>query len=142
MYTLYITVYFSIKMRQNLTFCCAAFPVAWVAILALIFNSPLIVQKIDLRIRPLIAHFSRDARDITTNCDPGDPVPPNRVDTTERLADLRAEMDREDLDGYIVPWDEEGRRAWISGFTGSAGDAIIIADQVRQFQTHGNLTLF
>ncbi len=31
---------------------------------------------------------------------------------------------------YIVPLDEEGRRTWISGFSGSNGDAIIAADQV------------
>lgn len=39
-------------------------------------------------------------------------------------------MELEGLDAYIVPLDEEGRREWISGFTGSAGDAVVLEQQV------------
>ncbi len=70
------------------------------------------------------------SRDLTTNCGEDDPVPPTRVNTTERLADLRAEMGAEQFDAYIVPLDGEGRREWISGFTGSNGDAIVTEEQV------------
>ncbi len=56
-------------------------------------------------------------------------MPATRVDTTERLAELRAEMGEADVAAYIVPLDSEGRRAWISGFDGSNGDAIVTADQ-------------
>ena len=70
------------------------------------------------------------SRDLTTNCGPGDVPPPNRVDTTERLADLRNLMADFTLDAYIVPLDDEGRRSWISGFSGSSGDAIVSVDQV------------
>ena len=33
------------------------------------------------------------------------------------------------VDAYYVPLDEEGRRTWISGFSGSNGDAIVTLDQ-------------
>jgi len=52
------------------------------------------------------------------------------VDTTDRLVALRAEMIKDSLDAYIVPTDEEGRRAWISGFSGSNGEAVVTSDQV------------
>ncbi len=81
----------------------------------------------------LLALAAGSARgDLTTNCGPDDPVPPTRVDTTERLADLRAEMESElePLAAYLVPLDLEGRREWISGFSGSYGDAVVTADQV------------
>jgi len=52
------------------------------------------------------------------------------VDTTQNLADLRAEMAKESLDAYIVPTDEEFRRAWVSGFSGSNGDAVVTMDKV------------
>jgi hypothetical protein len=80
-----------------------------------------------------INNFShlRCSLDITTNCAPGDPIPPSRVDTTDRLVALRDAMTEEDVQAYIVPLDEEGRRQWISGFSGSNGDAIVTADQVK-----------
>ena len=59
------------------------------------------------------------------------------------LADLRAELRQRDLNGLIIPHgDEHGaefppaharRLAWISGFTGSAGVAIILADRAALF---------
>lgn len=61
------------------------------------------------------------------------------TDFAKRLADLRAEMERQKIDGFIVPRSDEylgeyvsagaERLAWLSGFTGSAGAAIILADQ-------------
>ena len=56
----------------------------------------------------------------------------------DRLSALRAEMARRDLAAFIVPRSDEHlgeyvppsaeRLAWISGFTGSAGMAIVLAD--------------
>ncbi|TRY63290.1 hypothetical protein TCAL_06265 [Tigriopus californicus] len=67
--------------------------------------------------------------DLTTNCEPDSPIPPNRVDTSQRLQSLREIMVQKNLQAYYVPLDEEGRRSWISGFSGSNGDAIITLDQ-------------
>ncbi|KAJ2913800.1 hypothetical protein MD484_g6609, partial [Candolleomyces efflorescens] len=57
------------------------------------------------------------------------------VDTTERLAKLRELMKREGLDVWVVPSEDQHyseylaqcdkRRAFISGFTGSAGCAVV-----------------
>lgn len=76
--------------------------------------------------------LARHRRDITSNCGPDDEVPPNRVNTTERLAalrDLMAQHKPEPLTAYIVPMDDEERRTWISGFSGSNGDAIVTMDK-------------
>ena len=48
------------------------------------------------------------------------------------------------LAAYYVPYDAEGRREWISGFTGSNGDAIVThaasGDQVRYMSiSHTNI---
>ncbi|GAK34515.1 Xaa-Pro aminopeptidase [Iodidimonas nitroreducens] len=61
----------------------------------------------------------------------------------QRLADLRAELARRGLAGFVVPLtDEHGseyvadyaqRLMWISGFKGSAGSAIILADKAAVF---------
>ena len=42
-------------------------------------------------------------------------------------------MKENNLDAYIIPLDEEGRRGWISGFTGSNGDGIVTINKVRRF---------
>ena len=34
------------------------------------------------------------------------------------------------VDAYIVPLDDEGRREWLSGFTGSNGDCVVTNDLV------------
>ena len=39
-------------------------------------------------------------------------------------------MKENNFSAYIVPLDEEGRREWISGFTGSNGDSIVTKDKV------------
>jgi len=60
-----------------------------------------------------------------------------------RLAALRAELKRRGLDGFIVPRADrhqneyvppsEERLAWLTGFTGSAGTAIVLADRAVIF---------
>ena len=73
----------------------------------------------------LIVIFRREWRDITTNCGDGAVTPPNQANTTGHLSALRANMAEQGLAAYYVPYDAEGRREWISGFTGSNGDAIV-----------------
>ena len=61
------------------------------------------------------------------------------VDSTPPLERLRRELSRRGLDGFVVPRADEHqgefvprraeRLAWISGFTGSAGTAIVLADR-------------
>ena len=61
----------------------------------------------------------------------------------ERLADLRAELARTGLDGFIVPRADEHlgeyvpenaeRLTWLTGFTGSAGLAVVLADSAAVF---------
>ena len=70
--------------------------------------------------------------------------------TGERLAALRAELRRRSLDGFIVPLNDEyhgeyvpmrGQRlAWLTGFTGSAGVALVLPDKAAIF-TDGRYTL-
>ena len=60
-----------------------------------------------------------------------------------RLAALREELARRDLDGFVVPRADEHqgeyvarqsqRLAWLTGFTGSAGLAIVLADRAAIF---------
>jgi Xaa-Pro aminopeptidase len=67
-----------------------------------------------------------------------------------RLAALRSELSRQGVDGLIVPRADEHlgeyvppnaeRLAWISGFTGSAGLAVVLADQAVLF-TDGRYVL-
>ncbi|XP_076445432.1 xaa-Pro aminopeptidase 1-like isoform X2 [Babylonia areolata] len=74
-----------------------------------------------------------------THCGPGEQWPATRVNTTQRLADLRAEMSRMRIDAFIIlSGDAHGseytaardqRRGFISGFTGSAGYAAVTMTQ-------------
>lgn len=67
-----------------------------------------------------------------------------------RLKALRAELDRIGLDGFVVPLTDEHmseyvadyaqRLAWLTGFTGSAGSAIVLADKAAVF-VDGRYTL-
>ncbi len=67
-----------------------------------------------------------------------------------RLADLRAALGRHGLDGFVVPLADEHqgeyvarrsrRLAWLTGFTGSAGLALILAEKAALF-TDGRYTL-
>ena len=63
---------------------------------------------------------------------------------------LRAELDRAGLDGFLVPHEDEyqneyvpphlDRLQWATGFTGSAGAAVVFADRAAMF-TDGRYTL-
>src|SRR6516164_1996228 len=68
--------------------------------------------------------------------------PPEAAQAAEvapRVAALRAELARRGLDGFVVPHADrhqneylapsEERLAWLTGFTGSAGAAVILADR-------------
>jgi len=67
-----------------------------------------------------------------------------------RLSALREELGRQGLDGFIVPRVDEHlgeyvpasaeRLAWLTGFTGSAGLAIVLPDQAAVF-TDGRYVL-
>ena len=62
-----------------------------------------------------------------------------KVDTSKRLAQLRELMQEHKLDVYIVPSEDshqseyiapcDARRAYISGFSGSAGTAVITLEK-------------
>jgi len=77
-------------------------------------------------------------------------APKNKVSGDTRLSALRAQMRELGLDIYLVPHADEQRNeylpacaerlAWISGFTGSAGEAIITQDQAVLF-VDGRYTL-
>lgn len=73
-----------------------------------------------------------------------DLAPASSAATVEtRVAQLRAELARRGLDGFLVPRADEHqgeyvpanaeRLAWISGFTGSAGLAVILRDEAALF---------
>ena len=67
-----------------------------------------------------------------------------------RLAELRAELARQGLAGFVVPRSDEHlgeyvpasaeRLAWLTGFTGSAGLAVVLADRAAVF-TDGRYVL-
>ena len=66
-----------------------------------------------------------------------------RAAAPARLAALRAELKRRGLDGFVVPRADrqqneylpasEERLAWLTGFTGSAGAAIVLAERAALF---------
>jgi Xaa-Pro aminopeptidase len=68
----------------------------------------------------------------------------------ERLAALRAELAKRKLDGFIIPRTDqhqneyvpacEERLAWLTGFAGSAGVAVVLADKAALF-VDGRYTL-
>ncbi len=65
--------------------------------------------------------------------------PTNPAQVAPRIAALRQELARQGLAGFIVPRADEhqgeyvpahmARLAWLTGFTGSAGNAVILADR-------------
>src|SRR6185312_14659157 len=67
----------------------------------------------------------------------------DRAASAGRVAALRAELKRRGLDGFVVPRADrqqneylpasEERLAWLTGFTGSAGAAIVLADRAVLF---------
>lgn len=74
----------------------------------------------------------------------------NQTAKTERLQALRAELTKRGLDGFIIPLNDEyhgeyvpmkaQRLAWLTGFTGSAGLAIVLQKKAAVF-TDGRYTL-
>jgi Xaa-Pro aminopeptidase len=76
--------------------------------------------------------------------------PAEAQDVPARLAALRAELARRNLDGFVVPHADrhqneylppsEERLAWLTGFTGSAGAAVILAERAVLF-VDGRYTL-
>ncbi len=74
----------------------------------------------------------------------------NNTVSADRLAKLRTAMAAQGLDGFIVPRADEHlgeyvspaaeRLAWLTGFTGSAGAAVVLADRAAIF-TDGRYTL-
>ena len=66
-----------------------------------------------------------------------------RADSAGRVARLRAELKRRGLDGLVVPRADrqqneylpasEERLAWLTGFTGSAGAAVVLAERAVVF---------
>ncbi|WP_159730103.1 aminopeptidase P family protein [Methylosinus sp. Ce-a6] len=71
-------------------------------------------------------------------------------DSAERLAALRAELARREVDGFIAPRADEHqneyvprsaeRLAWLTGFTGSAGVVVVLTDKAALF-VDGRYTL-
>ncbi|PNF27724.1 hypothetical protein B7P43_G12791, partial [Cryptotermes secundus] len=69
------------------------------------------------------------------SCGSGETSPPGRVDTTQRLQRLRQQMIQANLSAYIITSGDDHqseyvashdlRRGYLSGFTGSAGDAVV-----------------
>ncbi len=67
----------------------------------------------------------------------------DRAQTAGRVAALRAELERGGLDGLVVPRADrqqneylpasEERLAWLTGFTGSAGAAVVLGDRAAVF---------
>lgn len=67
----------------------------------------------------------------------------DRSHSAARVAALRAELARRGLDGFVVPRADrqqneylpasEERLAWLTGFTGSAGAAIVLAERAALF---------
>src|ERR1700733_3608342 len=76
--------------------------------------------------------------------------PPEAAETAPRVAALREELVRRGLDGFIVPHADrhqneylppsEERLAWLTGFTGSAGAAVVLAERAVLF-VDGRYTL-
>src|SRR5580658_9118378 len=66
-----------------------------------------------------------------------------RAESASRVAALRAELAKRGLDGFIVPRSDrfqneyvppsDERLAWLTGFTGSAGAAIVLTDRAVIF---------
>lgn len=74
----------------------------------------------------------------------------DRSFAAKHLPRLRAELEKQGLDGFVVPHEDEHqneylpaaneRLAWVSGFTGSAGAAVVMKDRAAVF-TDGRYTV-
>ncbi|XP_040181248.1 xaa-Pro aminopeptidase 2-like [Rana temporaria] len=91
------------------------------------------------------AVFPKEPRDTTIrNCSITPPyIPPTVKNSTEGLARLRQEMRNRNISAYIIPStdphlgeyiaDREKRRQWMTGFTGSAGEAVVTMTRAALF---------
>ena len=80
----------------------------------------------------------------------GDGIDDDETPPAQRLADLRRELKRRGIDGFIIPRSDEHRgeyvplRArrlpWLAGFTGTAGMAVVLPEIAALF-TDGRYTL-
>src|SRR5262249_1924804 len=74
----------------------------------------------------------------------------DRAAVPQRLADLRGELAHRGLDGFVIPRADrqqneyvppsEERLAWLTGFTGSAGVAVVLREGAALF-VDGRYTL-
>ena len=74
----------------------------------------------------------------------------DRSFASKHLPRLRAELEKQGLDGFVIPHEDEHqneylpdaneRLAWVSGFTGSAGAAVVMTDRAAVF-TDGRYTV-
>lgn len=98
------------------------------------------VEEIKERHRRSVSTDRRsEIRDISPedrpSCPSGQISPPNRVNSTQRLRDLRDEMRNVGIDAYVIPSEDahqseytspyDQRRKFICGLSGSAGYAIV-----------------
>jgi len=110
----------------------------------IVLNSPIVSccgetypTDISRGLYPSSQRVKRDVSQVYSRkyCSPGSTIPPTRTDTTGRLENLRRKMLDLNLAGYLVPStdahqseyvaEEDKRRTWISGFTGSNGFAVV-----------------
>lgn len=111
-------------------------PRAW---MALIGDS--LKPALEARLEALKAKV---AKDLAGFADSGE------IDHATRIAALRKELARQGLDGFLVPLADEHqgeyialrarRLAWLTGFTGSAGIAVVLSDKAAIF-VDGRYTL-
>ena len=108
-------------------------PAAWMALVAE-RPSPALAEALGARKRALAAARARGPQ----------------LSATERLSRLRAELERQGVQGFVVPRGDEHqgeyvpanaeRLAWLTGFTGSAGMAIVLTGRAAVF-SDGRYTL-
>ncbi|MDX1711134.1 MAG: aminopeptidase P family protein [Rhodovibrionaceae bacterium] len=103
----------------------------------------LVADKPDRALADALADLKREAEQADRGLDPDAPRGP-------RLDALRAELRRLGADGFVIPRADEHqgeyvplramRLAWLTGFTGSAGQAVVLADKAAVF-VDGRYTL-
>jgi Xaa-Pro aminopeptidase len=103
----------------------------------------LVAPKADLRLTKALTSWRDELAEVSDGLE-ASPAP------TDRLAALRGELASRGLDGFIVPRADEHqgeyvprsaqRLAWLTGFKGSAGLAIVLADKAAIF-VDGRYTL-
>ncbi|XP_060590644.1 xaa-Pro aminopeptidase 2-like [Ruditapes philippinarum] len=90
-----------------------------------------------------LSRLKRETADLTPgnwdSCKPGAEAPPTRVNTADRVTQLRNYFATQGIQGYLIPNEDahqseypsqyDKRRGYISGFQGSAGFAVITIDK-------------